>query len=111
MKRRATSGIAAAWLATAAVPCFAQGQPGDPVKGLDLSRRLCSNCHATDPEGVDLTRLVVPSFRIIANSPRTTPERIAGAIIIPHPDMPGVSLTRTEMQSIIAYIMSLRREP
>jgi cytochrome c len=51
----------------------------------------------------------VPSFSAIANSPRTTPETLAAAIILPHPEMPGVALTRAEIRHLIAYVMSLKK--
>jgi hypothetical protein len=41
----------------------------------------------------------------------TTPERLAGRIIIPHPPMTATQLTVAEMRDIIAYIMSLKRQP
>lgn len=51
----------------------------------------------------------VPGFPAIANRPGGTPEQIAGRIIVPHPEMPGVSLTAAEIRDIVAYIVSLKR--
>ena len=91
----------------------AQGQAGipDPTSGRDVAGRLCSSCHATDPAAASIPRADVPPFASIANRPGMTEERLAGAIIIPHPAMPGVPLTRAEIRDIIAYIVSLRRTP
>jgi hypothetical protein len=38
-----------------------------------------------------------------------TAERLAGAIIVPHPAMPGVQLTAAEIRDVVAYILSLKR--
>jgi cytochrome c1 len=34
--------------------------------------------------------------------------RLAGAITLPHPAMPGVPLTDAELRDIVAYIASLK---
>jgi cytochrome c len=51
----------------------------------------------------------VPSFPSIANRPGASAEHLAGRIIVPHPAMPGVPLTRAEIQDIVAYIVSLKK--
>jgi mono/diheme cytochrome c family protein len=95
--------VTAGWLAGTAC---AQ----DAGEGQDLAQKLCASCHATDPAGKDVTRPDVPTFRSIANSPRTSPDRLAAAIILPHPAMPGIALTRDEIRAVISYILSLKRE-
>jgi hypothetical protein len=55
-------------------------------------------------------RVDVPSFPAIANRPGATAERLAGKIIVPHPAMPGVPLTVSEIRDIVTYIMSLKRD-
>ena len=99
----------------AAVACAAMSQdvsaqitPPDALVGRALAERLCSSCHAVDPTGTGGVRGDVPSFAGIARSPNITAERLAGAIIMPHPAMPGIPLTRVEIRDIIAYIVSLK---
>jgi mono/diheme cytochrome c family protein len=79
----------------------------DAPKGQAVAERLCAVCHSITP-GSDGGRPDVPSFAVIAKRPDLSPERLVGAIILPHPPMPGVSLTREEIRNIVAYIMSLR---
>jgi mono/diheme cytochrome c family protein len=79
----------------------------DAPKGHEVAERLCATCHAVTP-GSTSGRPDVPSFAVIAKLPGLTPERLVGAIIIPHPPMPGIPLTRSEIRDIVAYIMSLR---
>jgi mono/diheme cytochrome c family protein len=86
---------------------YAQVAAQDAQKGHELAERLCAICHAVTP-GSTSGRPDVPSFAVIAKLPGLTPERIVGAIILPHPPMPGVPLTTEEIRDVVAYIMSLR---
>ena len=109
MFRHIAIGMAFAVLLLNSVGTQAQIAAPDALKGHDLAERLCSICHAVTP-GTANGRPDVPSFAVIAKLPNLTPERLVGAIILPHPPMPGVPLTREEIRDIIAYIMSLRPE-
>ena len=92
-------------------PAIASAQPvGDARNGRILAQRLCSNCHVTG-EGQESRRADVPSFAAIARRPQSTPERLAARIVLPHPEMPNVPLTRAELRDIIAYIHGLRAKP
>ena len=108
MHFRPMKAISAIWLLASTLCAEAQSGPGDQVAGRALAERLCSNCHAVSPDSPNTLRGDIPSFMTIARMPNKTPERLAGAIILPHPAMPGVALTRTELRDIIGYIMSLR---
>jgi cytochrome c len=107
MTRRLLACLTIAHFATAGGLAFAQGGPPDVQNGRALAARLCASCHAVTPEAVG-ARPDVPGFAAIASGPNTTPERLAGAIVMPHPAMPGVPLTRVETRDIVAYIMSLK---
>lgn len=100
--------LAAAGLAMVLAAGAAQAQQPASRDGHEIAAKLCSSCHAVDGAGTAVTRADVPSFKSIANGPRATPEHLAAAIIIPHPAMPGIPLTRAEIQSVIAYILSLK---
>jgi mono/diheme cytochrome c family protein len=94
-------------------PCVghAQFRAPDPQHGYDLAGRLCAACHIIGPDHTGATRPDVPSFVAIAQILKATPGRIAGAIVLPHPAMPGIPLTQPEIRDITAYIMSLNPEP
>jgi mono/diheme cytochrome c family protein len=83
----------------------------DPEKGRMLAERICVACHvvskqaATPAIGAD-----VPSFSAIANKPGQTTETLAGRIVIPHPPMPAIALTREEIVNVVTYIMTLKDE-
>lgn len=95
-----------ALLALPSVPAVAQ--PASAERGRELSQRLCVTCHAIEARPTGPVRVDVPTFAAIAARPDITAEKIAGAIIIPHPAMPGVQLTVPEIRDIIAYIVSLK---
>ena len=87
-----------------------QRSPPSAANGQRIAEMMCTNCHLVTPGQQSTAVVGVPSFAAIANHAGQTPERLAGAIIIPHPPMPSVSLTNAEMRDIIAYIFSLRTE-
>jgi mono/diheme cytochrome c family protein len=44
----------------------------------------------------------------IANKTGQTAQSIAGAIVVPHPPMPQIQLTREEIGDVAAYILTLK---
>jgi mono/diheme cytochrome c family protein len=86
----------------------AQSVVSDPGRGRDFAESLCSTCHVVDASPGNVAKSDISSFYSIANRPDQSQERLAGAIIFPHPAMPKVSFTNTELRDVIAYIMSLR---
>lgn len=95
-------------VATAA-PASAQSAGwGDPEKGGELARTLCVNCHQVAPSDSGPINADVPTFATIAGRPGISAEQIAGAIVMPHPPMPQLSLTRNDIADLSSYIMSLK---
>lgn len=81
----------------------------DTATGKKLAEALCSNCHIVAPgQGQGTVTAGVPSFMAVAQKEAQTPEKIAGYIIIPHPPMPEIQLTRHDIANIAAYIMTLK---
>ena len=109
MKREAVLGLTALAVTVAPLAAVAQTVASGDLDGREIASKLCSNCHLVDGSGAATPRADVPSFQSIADGPHSAPERLAAAIILPHPAMPGVPLTRAEIQAIIAYILSLKK--
>ncbi len=100
--------IAGASLFSGAV--LAQIHP-DAKTGHVIASKLCTSCHIVGAEAANATMPAdVPTFEVIANQPGQTAEKIAGRIVIPHPPMPTINLTRQEIGDVAAYIMSLRQK-
>lgn len=79
----------------------------DPVHGMSLAQRLCSTCHVVSSEQVH-ANADIPSFREIANKQGQTEGSIMAKIIIPKHPMPVIPITKSELEDISAYIISLR---
>lgn len=94
-------------------PTAGQGlsaRPPDAGNGRRVASMMCVSCHLVGPDAQAPAVAGVPSFAAIANHAGQTPEKLAGALIIPHPPMPTISLTNTEIRDIIAYILTFRTE-
>lgn len=105
-KRTIFAGTALLCLFGSIATC--QAQPADATHGHALAARLCSQCHLVGGGSADPRLAVVPSFAAIAARPGVSAEQLAGRIIVPHPEMPGVQLTTREIRDIVSYILSLK---
>jgi mono/diheme cytochrome c family protein len=77
----------------------------DPSKGEIIAKRWCATCHlvAADQKTANSD---VPSFASLAKS-KLSSEALRDFLSNPHPRMPDMSLTRSEIADIVAYIRSL----
>ncbi len=80
----------------------------DPEDGYRLAKQWCTSCHIIGPgePGSDAAR----PFVSIAQDPGFTADGIRAWLADPHPPMPNFNLSRTEVEQIVAYLRSLRRE-
>ena len=109
MTRRWMQWLAPALMAAVLTsPGLAQSVVTDPGRGREIAESLCSTCHIVDASPGNIAKSDISSFYSIANKPDQSQERLAGAIIFPHPAMPKVSFTNTELRDVISYIMSLK---
>lgn len=87
--------------ASLARPAYA----GDAELGHQLAERWCTSCHAVDPGQVGQTN--VPSFAAIAAQHGGDGRWVRAWLMTPHPSMPDMSLTRIEIDNVVAYLGSL----
>ncbi|HXJ01770.1 MAG TPA: cytochrome c [Micropepsaceae bacterium] len=87
-----------------AVPAVA-APAGNADEGRQLVTRSCSSCHATG----DATTAAdgAPPLSYIAKDIKERPAWIRGWLMDPHPPMPGIMLSRKQVDDIIAYLNSL----
>lgn len=105
----ALAGLCVATLAFTAGDVLAQVHP-DAKTGKQIAEKLCVGCHIVGAEAAGKTVPAdVPSFVRIANKPGQTAQLIAGAIVVPHPPMPQIQLTREEIGDIAAYVLTLKQ--
>jgi len=88
------------------------GQAGPDAKaGQEVAKKLCTSCNMVGKQSATASVLAdVPSFVAIANKPGQSAESIAGRIVVPHPPMSQIHLSRNEIADLAAYILSLREQ-
>ncbi len=75
----------------------------DANKGETLAKRWCATCHivaSNQQRGTTQS----PPFSAIANKPGFNETVLAYYLLLPHPRMPDMNLSRTEAADIAAYI-------
>jgi mono/diheme cytochrome c family protein len=83
----------------------------DIAAGKRIAQVWCSNCHFVDPQEGKTGGDSVPTFSSIARMKSTTEMSLAAFLSTPHGRMPDFSLSRTDIQDVSAYILSLRKLP
>lgn len=91
--------------AMAALPGTASAQ--DAAAGRALAQTWCANCHTVDARPT-ISADQVPSFAEIANRPGVTADGLGTFLSAPHGRMPDLSLSRTDIDNAIAYLLTLR---
>jgi mono/diheme cytochrome c family protein len=101
--------IAAATFA-AQFPLLAQPlDSGSIASGRQVAATLCANCHEISPTMYPTT-VVGPKFDDIASLPSTTALSLKVFLRSNHNRMPNLILSGTDMDDVIAYILSLKRK-
>jgi len=86
-------------------------------QGRKFAVLVCAACHvvATDQRSPPILRTPGPTFDAIANKPETTETSLRTFLLTTHgkvinpPGMPNPELADYQMNEVIAYILSLRR--
>jgi mono/diheme cytochrome c family protein len=75
----------------------------DAVVGQTLAKRWCAACHvvASDQQQANGQ---APPFSAIGKTPDLDASKLALFILLPHPKMPDMNLSRAEAADIAAYI-------
>ena len=99
----------------------ASGQGGhseDVHAGRELATKLCTSCHIVraDQQQAPILQPPAPSFEEIAQRSKTDAESLRGFLgsthsSVSHPRaMPTPQLLDDQLQKVVAYIMSLRKQ-
>lgn len=81
---------------------------GDAAYGRGLAIRWCSSCHQVTADQ-QRSKAGAPPFTTIAQSPGFNGDRLARLMLSPHPNMAKLALSRTAVDDIAAYILSLKK--
>jgi len=84
---------------------FANAAAADVANGEILAKRWCATCHvvASDQQTANGQ---APPFSAIGKTPELDPAKLALFLMLPHPKMPDMNLTRSEAADLAAYIAS-----
>jgi mono/diheme cytochrome c family protein len=96
-------------VALSAVSCLASASAlatGDAKMGAALAQQWCISCHAQASSSTASDS--VPSLTAAVQKSGRTPEALGGWLANPHGQMPNLSLTRSEIDDLVAYLMTLR---
>ena len=85
--------------------CFA-APLGNSEKGRALAEQWCASCHVVVPNQESATT-EAPPFETIAKRPAEELQTLAVFLSAPHPPMPPINLSTTEIRDLVAYITSL----
>lgn len=86
-----------------AAPAFA----ADAGQGEVLAKRWCAACHLV-AAGQTRGSTQAPPFSEIASRPGFDAAQLALYLLLPHPRMPDMSLSRAEAADLAAYIATQR---
>jgi len=84
----------------------ATASAADPREGKKSADRWCSACHFVDGNGQAPD--AAPPFGQMANETAYSDARLRGWLHDPHPPMPNLTLSRHDIDNIVAYIRSLK---
>ena len=84
-------------------PAFA----ADAGNGKTLADRWCSSCHVVQ-QNQSLATDQAPPFASLAKLPDFSANKLAFLLLKPHPNMPTLSLSRTEVANLAEYIETLK---
>ena len=90
-------------LITITVPSIA----ADADHGKEIATRWCASCHLVE-SGQTSSTDQAPPFTCLARTPGLDENKLAFLLLLPHPNMPNVSLNRVEVADMADYIRFLK---
>ena len=98
--RTIATALAMAGLLTFAVP---SARAADADNGERMARRWCASCHVVATDQRQGNTQVAP-FSAIAKTPGLDAAKLALFLLLPHPQIPDMALSRAEAADLAAYI-------
>jgi mono/diheme cytochrome c family protein len=99
--------IARALFTTILLVALATPARADAARGAAIAERWCASCHVIGPGRGGSVPQGPPTFPQVARSGLTA-DQLRAFLSHPHGAMPDLSLTRAEIDDLVAYIATLR---
>jgi mono/diheme cytochrome c family protein len=103
LTRRLTVGFCLLSVTFAARPLSA----ADADQGKALAKGWCASCHLVERSQATATDSA-PPFAYVARMPDFDENKLAFLLLLPHPKMPALSLSRSEVADMADYIATLK---
>ncbi|MGO9672985.1 MAG: c-type cytochrome [Methylocella sp.] len=103
----ALSGLIGVLMCAGLTPSDAQS--ADPSAGRHLAETVCSACHRVGADSPPGKNPDAPSFVDMSRMPSMSELAIKVFLRTSHPTMPNFILSSEEIDSVTAYILSLRK--
>jgi mono/diheme cytochrome c family protein len=97
-----------ALLLLVAVTALPQAAAADAANGEKLAKRWCAACHIVASDQRQGSTQAAP-FSAMAKTPGLDAAKLALYLLLPHPKMPDMSLSRSEAADLAAYITAQGR--
>ncbi len=88
-------------MVAAALPAAASA--ADAEQGEVLAKRWCASCHVVASDQQRANGQAAP-FSVIGKTPGLDASKLALFLLVPHPKMPDMNLSRAEAADLAAYI-------
>ena len=98
----------AAWLLLLATAASTAAAAADAEMGAKIAARWCAECHLVS-QSQRFSKVDVPSFAAIGRDPAFDAKRLSAFLMTPHSKMPDMSLTRAEVEDLVAHIRAQSR--
>ena len=80
----------------------------DAKQGKAVAERWCMSCHLVEPGQKSPTTDKAPPFASMAKMPDFGAGKLALLLLAPHPNMPKLSLSRSEIADLAEFIQTLK---
>jgi mono/diheme cytochrome c family protein len=94
-------------VACCALAAATPASAADADHGKDIAKRWCAACHLVENGQMSATDQA-PPFAYLAKIPDFDQNKLAFLLLLPHPNMPTVSLNRAEVADLADYIRTLK---
>ncbi len=94
--------------ASCVFPAGVSAIAADAGQGKTIAERWCSGCHLVTHEQKNAPTDQAPTFASLAARPDFGAGKLALLILAPHPNMPKLALSRSEIADLADYILTLK---